>query len=293
MDALAITKPPAGNGAAPPQMQRARGRAEIGIHSRNGKNALRRLVQDGCGKARLPRIGNSSCEQAVLINTSGGITGGDALDWTVEVDGGASFTMTTQACEKIYAANPADDPATVSTRLSIGPSAALNWLPQETILFDGAKLSRTITALLAEDARLLMVEPVMFGRKAMGEAMTHGHFSDRWRIYRDGNLVHAEGFSVSGDIADQLAGSFAMGEHSAMATLALFAPDADAQLDALQSLLQNLPHTMAAATAWNGKLVARLVAEDSYQLRRTLMPSIALLNQGSHGSVGVPKVWAL
>ncbi|MEM1366139.1 MAG: urease accessory protein UreD [Pseudomonadota bacterium] len=293
MDALA----PADTTSNAPRMQRARGAVNIGVQTRDdqldaqtgGQTVLQRLVQEGCGKARLPRIGNRACDQAVLINTSGGITGGDALDWRVDVGVGAAFTMTTQACEKVYGAKAEDEPATVTTHLTVAEGAALNWLPQETILYDRAKLSRSVTAHLNGSARLLMVEPVVFGRRAMGKDMITGSFTDRWRIHRDGKLVHAEGFAVAGDVGGQLAAPFATGENTAMATIALFAPDADAQIEALQNLFRQKPGAMAAATAWNDKLIARLVAEDSYLMRRTLMPAIALLTNG----VGVPKVWAL
>ncbi|MEO0497699.1 MAG: urease accessory protein UreD [Pseudomonadota bacterium] len=270
-------------------MQRAHGRVEVDVYARNGQTALQRLVQDGCAKARLPKLGNRTCEQVVLINSSGGITGGDRLAWTVRVGEGAHFTSTSQACEKVYAAKAQDMAARVTTCIEIGEGASLNWLPQETILFDGAKLHRTIDASMAANSRLLMVEPVAFGRRAMGEAMASGRFCDQWRIHRGGELVHAEGFEIGGTSGAQLTPNFAMKDNAAMATLALFAPDAEERLERLNQLLAASADVMAAATAWNGKLIARMVSIDSYHLRRTLVPAIAQLTDGE----GVPKVWAL
>lgn len=280
-----------------PVMQRAYGRVEIGVRARDGKTALDTLVQEGCGKARIPKFGNKHCEQVVLINSSGGITGGDSLGWTVRVGESAHFTATSQACEKVYAAKAQDNPATVTTNIEIAAGGSLNWLPQETILFDGAKLRRTIHVSMAKDARLLMVEPVAFGRKAMGEAMTFGSFADHWRIHRGSELIHAEAFQIGGEagttVADQLTDEFAMAKNTAMATLALFASDAEAQADRLKSVANASGNVSAAVTAWNDKLIMRMAAVDSYHLRRTLIPAIAELTSGAEPMAGVPKVWAL
>ncbi|MEO0637817.1 MAG: urease accessory protein UreD [Pseudomonadota bacterium] len=285
MDALDL----ASSQTALARKQRASGRVEISVVDRQGTAALQSLIQEGCGKARLPRIGQKTCEQVVLINSSGGITGDDRLSWTVNVGANAHFTATTQACEKVYAAAGEDAPATVHTNIRVEKSGALLWLPQETILYDRAKLKRRIEAQLFGSARLLLVEPIAFGRLAMGEAMETGHFSDQWRVERDGRLIHAEALRFSGDVGQQMNRTFAIGDQAAMATMALFARDAETQLDRLRQALPASDDAHAAATAWNGKLIARFVAVDSYALRQSLLPAIAALTNG----VGVPKVWAL
>ena len=139
----------------------------------------------------------------VFVNTAGGIAGGDRFDIDIAAGEGARLTLTTAAAEKVYRApGPA---AQLNIALKAEAGAHLAWLPQETILFDRARISRRIDIDLAEDASLLLCEIVVFGRAAMGERMLHGEFVDRWRLRRGGKLVFAETIRLDGDIGAKLA----------------------------------------------------------------------------------------
>lgn len=268
--------------------QRAWGKGRLVAKSQGGRTRIAELYQEGCAKLRLPKTFDGTME-AVLINSSGGVTGGDRLNWAFEAGEGTSLTLATQACEKIYKASAGT--AEIETRLSVSAGARIDWLPQETILFDRASLSRVLEVDLASDAVLLAVEAVLLGRKAMGEAVHTGLFRDRWRVSSDGKLIHAENLTLADEIARLAARPAVLGGAAAFATLLFVAPDSEAMLSKLRAAL--------AAVAWAGvshnrvggrdKLVARVVAANGFELRKILVPLISHLRKDA----SVPKVWTL
>jgi urease accessory protein len=267
--------------------QRVSARGELGVLHAGGRTRIDRLYQEGAAKIRMPRTVGDPLE-AVLINTAGGLTGGDRLGWSVIVGEDASATVTTQTCEKIYRA--ASGIAKIDCRMTVGAGGRLAWLPQETIVFDNSAFRRTIEIELAAEAQALIVEATVFGRRAMGELVERADFTDRWRIRRGGRLVHAEDFSVGPNAGGQLAAPTALGDATCVATVLVLSSDAEQQLDAARGVLGD---GGGAASAWtvagSGKLLARLTAKDSYELRKRLIPLIELLN----GRAGLPKVWTL
>jgi urease accessory protein len=266
-----------------PALQRAVGAARIVAKTGDGVTRLDRLHQDGCGKIRLPRDHAALGLEAVLINTSGGLTGGDRMSWRAEAGADARLTLTTQACEKVYRAR--DGRAEVTTTLTAAAGARLDWLPQETILFDGGALSRRLEADLAADARLLVVEAVILGRTAMNETVRRGELRDRWRIRREGRLVFADDLTLSGPVAAVAEQAPILGGAPAFASLLLVAEDADRLLPALRAAIGDA----GGASAFDGKLFCRIVAPDGLALRRALIPAIAALRDGEP----CPRVWRL
>jgi urease accessory protein len=261
--------------------QRARGAGRLVTKAFGGRTRLAEFFQEGCAKIRLPETFSPEME-AILINTSGGLTGGDVIEWSVAAADSTKLSVTTQANEKIYKA--AADTASVSTRITVGKDASLHWLPQETILFDRASLTRRIDVDLAENSEFLAVEAVLLGRKAMGEAVHFGFFRDRWRIRRAGQLVHAEEMKFDGEI-DLLSQSAAvLSGQVAFATLLYTGPLAEAMLPKLRECLGD---AAGGASCWNGKLIARLTAPTGFDLRKILVPAISVLRNGAP----VPKVW--
>jgi len=273
---------------AAPALQRTRGRAGCTFKRRDGKTVLDRLYQSGSFKVRLPRLDPGQAPEAVLLNTAGGLTGGDELEFDGGVADGCNAVFTTQASERAYRALSGD--ARVATRLSAGAGSALAWLPQETILFDGARLKRSFDVDLAGDAVLIAHESVVFGRAAMGEVMRSGAFSDVWRIRRDGTLIHADAMRVSGDVADTLAKAAVLDGAHAMATILYAAADATDRLGAVRGHIDGItPATgIAGASAWSGKLVIRCVAESGRHLRKIVEPLISELRMGQP----MPRVWS-
>lgn len=265
--------------------QRVAARGELVVGFDRGRTCLRRLHQRGAAKIRFPRLADASLE-AVLINTAGGLTGGDRLDWDVEAGPAASVTLTTQACEKIYRAQSGR--AEVSVRLRAGPGSRLNWLPQETIVFDRSAFSRRLDVDLAQDASALLVEATIFGRTAMGESVQRCLFRDRWRVRCGGALVHAEDFAIGPHAAQALARRAVAGGGVATATVLMISPDAETRLDAARGVVGADGDASFWTVGATGKLLARLVAGDGYALRKRLVPLLELLNR----QAALPKVWS-
>lgn len=265
---------------------------------RDGRTVLDSLHQQGSTKLLFPRNPDATnpAMNAVMLNTGGGITGGDRFALSATASSGCHLVMTTQAAERIYRAQP-DEVGHVQTDLQVETGARLDWLPQETILFNGAALDRRLHIDLAADARLLMVEPVIFGRAEMGETVHDLRFWDRVDIYRDGVLVFADRTHITGDCAMHLAGpatggdtgvgadGSAGGGAGAMASLVYAAPDAARFLDAARGLM---PHTGGVSLIRDGVLFARLLAHDGFILRQSLLPLIDLLS-----AAPLPRTWMI
>ena len=235
-------------------------RAQFAMHG--DTTSLARLYETGSLRLRMPRA-HGRCA-AVLLNTGGGIAGGDRLSTDIAAGPGAQVTVTSQAAEKIYRADC--EPATIAVRLSLDAAARLDWLPQETILHDGAGMTRTLDVDMAPDATLTVLEIVVFGRLARGEQMTVGTLRDRWRIRRGGRLVVAEDVALSGAIADHLDRPAIGGGARAVATLLHVAPQAQARLDAVRAALSDAA-CLAGSSAWNGILIGRIAGADPAAVR--------------------------
>ncbi len=280
----------AASAAAVDDRQRTAGRGRLVVARRDGANRLETLFQDGAAKIRFPGAAATAPVEAVLITTSGGLTGGDRMDWEVAAGAGTSVVLTTQASEKIYRAG--DGEARVGIDLAVASGASLSWLPQETILFDGAALQRTVSVGLERHSRLLLAEPLVFGRREMGEAVRSVRLRDRWRISVGGDLVHAEDQRLEGDASAILARAAIGGGASAFASLLLVEDAAERWIDPVHSLLAGNDGVVGGASTWRvgetGKLLARIAAKDGYCLRKALQPLLALLN----GQAGLPRIWA-
>ncbi|MCY6379148.1 urease accessory protein UreD [Hoeflea prorocentri] len=272
------------------RLQRVKGAARISVAHIEGKSRLGRLYQQGAAKIRLPKTHNGPALDAVLINISGGVTGGDRLDWSIDIGKNARAVMTTQACEKVYRA--ASDTARITVGMKIGGGAALSWLPQETILFDRSALSRELNVELAKDAALLLVEPVIFGRRAMNEVVHQASFLDRWRIYRGGQVLHAEDTRLQGDVLDVLRRPATMAGASAIATVLLVHPNAADMIEPVRAMLGKNAGASAIRNSAGERLVVRMIAESGLDLRRQLVPVIDWCNRKLTGAhQGLPKLW--
>ena len=261
-------------------MPRTKGTLALSSKSVGSASGIDRFRTSGAMKALFPRAYDV---QAILINTSGGLTGGDTIDLECAAGAGSSLTLTTQAAERAYRAQ--EGHARMTTSLEVGADAQINWLPQEMILFDGSALERRLTANLASDARFLMVEPVIFGRVAMGETLTSVWIKDRIRINRDGQPLYWDGLDLDGDTVAHLARSAIGAGAGAMVSLIYVAPDAEAHLDAIRAVL---PETGGASLLGPDILTLRMVAPDSFELRRSLIPILERLTKDQ-----LPTSWRL
>lgn len=235
---------------------------------------LQRLREEGSAKVRFPHMGR----EAILINTGGGLAGGDDFEFDIEVGPNAQLTVTTQAAERVY--RTLGPTVKVHTKLQVAEGGTLFWLPQESILFDGSSLSRKLDVELAATSRFIAVEPVLFGRPESAEVISQITFRDCWRIRQNGKLIFADDLHLDGPLPLSKA---TLNGAAAVATLLCIAPDAEKHLEPLRAAIG----IGGAASFWNGKLVARLIAKDGFTLRKSLIPALAVLA----GVGSLPKVW--
>jgi len=264
-----------------PTLQRVRGAARVSL----GAGGLERLHQSGSAKAMLPRM-HGAAPEVVFLNTAGGLTGGDVLDFALHVGAGARAVGTTQTAERAYAS--AGGTAQVEVALSVGVGARLDWLPQETILFDRSALRRRTRAELTGDAAFLGIETLVLGRAAHGEVLRQVALDDRREITRDGVPVLVDPLRLTGAVLARAGGAAVLGGARAAATLALVAPGAADALAPAREVLARHPGIEAAASGWDGRLVVRALAGDLWPLRRAMADLIARLRGGPR-----PRVWQM
>lgn len=258
-------------------MQRSAGVAHVAMD----RGRLTGLSQSGSAKAMLPRC-HGAAPQVVFLNTSGGLTAGDRLEYGVTLAPGTHAIATTQTAERAYRAEGGMAEARVSLR--VGAGGSLDWLPQETILFDGAGLTRETEVELQGDAAFLGLETVVLGRAAMGETVRRLWFQDRRRIRRDGRLELLDPFRLDGLVLTRADSPALLDNARAFAVLILSAPHAEDRLDALRGALE--PGVETAASALPGRVVLRAHAADAWPLRCQMARLIEILRPG-----GLPRVW--
>jgi urease accessory protein len=260
---------------------RARGAVRFVVHVRDGVTRRGDLHESGSLRVRFPSPEGEGLS-AVFVNTAGGVAGGDRFDIEIAAEEGARLTLTTAAAEKVYRAT--GKPAELNIALKVAAGAHLAWLPQETILFDRARVTRRIDIDLAEGASLLLCEIVVFGRAAMGETMQHGEFADRWRVRRRGKLVFAENVRLDGDIGEKLSRRAVARGGVAVGT-ALIVPGDEALVERIREVQDSFGGEVG-ISAWNGFAMARFCAQDAARLRADMM---AVLGRASGRAL--PRLW--
>ncbi len=267
--------------AVTPVPPRARGALGLKAKRRGAETVIADLRQEGSLKALFPKVRGDALD-AVFLNTAGGLTGGDHMSMTVEADADAHVVLSSQAAERAYRAQSGET-AHVDVTLRICPGGRIDWIPQETILFDQSALRRKIDVHLADQSTVLLVEPVVFGRHAMGEDVRSVSLQDQWRIWRGQELVLADAIRLVGD-AKELMARHAIGLGAgAMATVLLADPSAQTRLSQLP-----LSGASGASLIAEDLLLVRLLAADGFALRQQLIPVIEAL-----ADVPLPRVWKL
>lgn len=269
--------------SAVPQYVRAASVVTATFTARGRGAQLVDRFETGGLRLRLPNS-EAGCE-AVLVNTAGGMTGGDTVRLACRLGPKARVRLTTQSAEKVYRAETG--PAFVATDLAVESGASLSWIPQETILFDGARLERTLTADVAEKAKLVILEMTVLGRVARGETMVSGQFRDRWRVRRGGRLVFADDVRLEGDVGEVMQQAATGAGAAAVATLLYVAPDAERKLSAVRATLAKA-QSECGASAWNGMLVARFAARDPAHVRCDTARILEKLTRSAP-----PRIWAV
>lgn len=272
--------------------QRADGAAILSIDcDSSGRSRLRDLYQRAPCRILFPDVEPGEPLQAVLLTTTGGLTGGDRTHVDFTVGAGARATLTTQAAEKLYRSLPGAAPVECAVSLNAGANSWAEWLAQETIMFNGASLRRAFSADLAAGSRMLAVESIVFGRKAMSEEMRVGTLHDIWRIRRAGRLIWADALRLDGDIMSMRCAPFGFGDANACSTLLYVAPDAAELLEPVRATLADAVDA-AGVTLLDGMLLIRLLDCDAQRLRSRVVSIAGFIRHTAVGAArAMPRVW--
>jgi urease accessory protein len=275
--------------ASPATLERCNGRVELSFERRGAVTALSHLYQHFPCRVLFPRVPADQPTTAVLLTTSGGLTGGDRVSARIAIGKGSRAVVASQAAEKIYRSlGPACD---LTIDLTVAAGAWCEWVPQETILFDGARLHRRTTIEVAAGARCVAAEMVVFGRVARGESFTNGSLFDRRQVSRDGTLAWVDAMALDGDIAATLARPAGFGGASAAASVLYIGDDAADLLDRARDHLADAP-ARAGVTLVNGVLVARFLDADAALVRGALIGYLGFIRHAAAGLPAVmPRVW--
>ena len=270
-------------------LQRAEGSCQIVLSGSEKGTRIMDVFQRFPIHVMFPRAGGA-VEEAVLINTAGGIAGGDRLESGVTALSNASIAVTTQAAEKVYRA--LNEPARIATRLKACEAAKLAWLPQETIVFNRARLSRETEIELCSGAELLALEWLVLGRAAHGEEMIGGHITDRWLVKKDGRLIWADNFRATDETFPHLHRKALLSNCKAIATLVYFGPHLDKRLAFLRDIAPSLACDCA-ATSVGGLIIVRFAAKVSSDLRHALRSFLQQFSlELGPSPFRVPKMWS-
>jgi urease accessory protein len=265
------------------------GIAEAGFGLRDGQTRLTHLHQASPLRLLFPDAAEGDPMTAALVSTSGGLVGGDSLSIELAVEAGARALVVAGAAEKVYRSAGAD--GRIEVRLSVGPGGWLEYLPQETILFEGARLRRRTRLDVAAGARAMAGEMLIFGRIARGETMTHGLLREAWEVRRAGRLIWADALHMDGDIAALRAAPAGFDGAVACATLAVLVDDPKPLLNAVRAQLDSTADR-AAATIVNGVLLVRWLARDAQAMRCSYGAVWSDLRAALAGLPGkLPRLW--
>ena len=271
-------------------LQRAEGYCKIVLSGSQNGTRIMDVFQRSPIRVLFPRAGGAAIEEAVLVNTAGGIAGGDRLECSVTALGNASIAVTSQAAEKVYRA--LREPARITTKLEAHEAARLAWLPQETIVFNWGRVSRKTEIDFSSGAEILVLEWLVLGRAAHGEEMTGGHISDGWRVKKDGRLIWADGFRTTDEVFSHLHRKPLLSNCRAVATLIYFGPDLESRLESLRDIAPSL-ECHCGATSVGGLMIVRFAAKMASDLRLTLRNVLQQFGREvGPGPFRVPKMWS-
>jgi urease accessory protein len=261
------------------------GKLHLEFGHKHSRTVLVKDDQSGCLRARSLVRTSADPATVVLINTAGGLTGGDRIEQSIHWQAGSEATTTTPAAEKIYRSNGGD--SVVRTNLRVGSGAIAEWLPQETILFDGSRLDRVLDIDLALDGHLIACDSTIFGRIARNESLSSAYLRDRLRVRRDGKPVLFDGIKVDGSIDDWLAKPWAGHGFRASGTIIVACGQPDVCLTAVRQCLE-AAKGLAGATLVRGLIHIRFLAADDADLRHDLSAVLLIVRHGRP----LPRNWS-
>jgi len=271
-------------------LQRAEGICRIVVGGSGKGTRIMDVYQQSPTRVLFPKIDDAPAQEAVLVNTSGGVAGGDCLESTVTALSGGSIAVTTQAAEKIYRA--LDETARITTKLNVGNTAKLAWLPQETIVFNHARLCRRTEIEISPESELVALECLVLGRTARGERLSAGEVIDTWQVKKNGRLQWADTFRLTDEGFCHFSRKALLSDSTALATLLYFGPELEARLQLIRTQSVSFD-CQCGASQVGGMVVARLAARSSFELKAALRVLLEELGKTlAPGPFRVPKMWS-
>jgi urease accessory protein len=248
------------------------------------------IFQRSPSRIMFPGLRGAPVEEAVTVNTAGGIAGGDRLEFSVTALANASVTVTSQAAERVYRA--LNEPALIDTRLRVYGAAKLAWLPQETIVFNGGRMRRNTDVEIYAGGELLALEWLVLGRAARSEEIVRGHIADGWQVKRDGRLIWADRFRVTDEVFPRIRSRALLADFKAIGTLIYFGPDAEARVQFMRELASEL-QCHCVTTVVSGLVIGRLAARGAAELKASLREILLKFDRTpAPGPFRLPKMWS-
>jgi urease accessory protein len=271
------------------QLQRAKGVCRIAVAGSKGVNEIIDVFQQSPLRVIFPRIDGATAKEAVLINTGGGIAGGDRLECGVTAMAGASIAVTSQTAERVYRA--LDQPARIVTKLRVDDGAKLAWFPHETIVFNWARFHRQTEVEISSGSELIALEWLVFGRAASGEQMVGGEIRDSWRVKKEGRLIWADTFRINEEVFPHVNRKALLSNCKAIATLIYFGSELPKRLELLREISRSVD-CLCAATSVADLTIVRLAAEESWNLKLALRALLEQLGpEFGEGPFRIPRMW--
>jgi urease accessory protein len=271
-------------------LERADGVGRVVLRGSGQATRIIDVFQSSPVRVMFPRVTGCAVEEAVLINTGGGIAGGDQLKYWITALDESSITVSSQAAEKVYGA--LDEPARIETKLKVSGAAKLAWLPQETIIFDKARILRNTEIEVSSGAEALALEWIVLGRSACGEQIVNGQIADSWRVKKDGRLIWADCFRCVDETYPHLYKKALLSSFKAIGTLVYCGYDLNDRVESIRSVAPSLP-CLCAATQTNGVMIVRLAAPAALELRLALQRVLEQFRRDTRpGPFRVPRMWS-
>jgi urease accessory protein len=271
-------------------LQRSEGFARLLLAGSAHGTRIVDILQRSPIRIMFPGIRGAPVEEAVVVNTAGGIAGGDRLEFAATLLANASVTVTSQAAERVYRA--LSEPALIETRLKICKAAKLAWLPQETIVFNGGRMRRNTEIEISTGAELLALESLVLGRAAHGEEVVGGQITDGWQVRLDGRLIWADRFRLTDEVFPRLRSRALLADFKAIGTLIYFGPDAQARVQLLRDLAPQL-QCQCVTTTVSGLVITRLAARAAAELKAGLREILLQFGRTQvQGPFRMPKMWS-
>ena len=255
------------------------------FQNRIDKTILAKQYHKGPMLVQRPFYPEGPVYHVYLIHPPGGVVGGDVIEVDVSCQQQSKALITTPAAGKFYRSG--GKIARQRIHLSVSEGSELEWLPQETIVFNGAQVTTKTQVNLGRTARFIGWEFIALGRPACKEAFASGHATTHLEIFREDKPLLLERTILNREVINSLSG---LQSHSLIATMVLY-PAAKKELEAAREIANH--HRWFGATLLGDLLVCRMLGYQAEPIRvlfATIWGAVRPLLM--HREACPPRIWA-